>query len=66
MTQKRIEKKNEKAKFEELMIELKSLAIRISKNWGNKFEIDELINEAWILNNHKNEKIDKPLVIKRV
>ena len=53
-----------KNNFEKLIPEITRIARKISIFWNNKFEINELVNEAWIKGIHFNST-DIPLILRR-
>jgi len=55
-----------KISFKEALPQLRALANKIVERWGDEFEVDELVNEAWILSEHKDEAIDLPLLLRTV
>jgi len=53
-----------KSNFEELIPEITRMAKNMTRLWDNKFETNELVNEAWI-RRRKLNSIDIPLVLRR-
>lgn len=49
--------------FIEMLPQIRYVAAKMCKKWGNIFAVDELVNEAWIKSIDKNH-IDAPLIIK--
>ena len=53
-----------KIKFKDAIKELREVASKISDIWGQLFEIDELVNEAWIRCPFKDEGVDIALLLR--
>lgn len=54
----------EQKKFTQLLPELREIAKNLCKFYRNQFVIDELINEAWIRSDFKEEKADIALILR--
>ena len=53
-----------KSNFEELIPEITNIAKGLSSFWSNKFEANELVNEAWI-KRKRLKSTDIPLILRR-
>jgi RNA polymerase sigma factor (sigma-70 family) len=51
-------------RFEDIILELKQTAGKFISLWNGRFDIDELVNEAWIRCPFKEEKVDIALILK--
>jgi len=49
--------------FTNMLPEIQAMAANMCKGWGNKFEVNELVNEAWMRSSTK-EIIDAPLIMR--
>ncbi len=60
------ERKDEmgKSNFENLVPEITNIAKGLSSFWNNKFEVNELVNEAWI-KRKRLKSTDIPLILRR-
>ena len=53
-----------KSNFEKLVPEITNIAKGLSSFWNNKFEVNELVNEAWI-KRKRLKSTDIPLILRR-